>query len=497
MTDVLTVPTHFGDISELSSGLADRVDEERLILYGPTAYEEGATVGFSVLLVDGSPALEGIGRVTAAVDGGEERAPETRFDIVFDSLQLEGMSEVVYERIVMARASMVGDEPATGEVDIGELEEAAAAEAAPEAEAHSADWEGDAETAVADPEQVAALADESAGEPDMGFDDGGATVVADVSELDDAAAAAAFDAGADAAAVDEDAGADFGAEEDDGADLAADVDMDVAADVDVAADMDVAADVDMGEVSDVDTGEVELSDAAEDSYDDSSYEDSYGEPESAPPASARDSLGPPPEDPPIAPSPELPPAPAGFQIPASEGRLVRPTFPPTWHPMASEPPAPTESTGFFLYQANDLPVPEMAPRPDMDPSLRVQPAPRPDPSAAEAGANQPAPEPRGDTGDEPPQIPLPDDDADVAPAVEPDSFALGDEAAIQEPDGEGDPADAAPEMELDADMMDESADDEPPPPPVEAMGDDDFDGEIAVDASLDGEDIAFEEDDRV
>ena len=62
MTEVLTVPTHFGDISELSAGLADRVDEERLILYGPTAYEEGATVGFAVLLMDGSPALEGVGR---------------------------------------------------------------------------------------------------------------------------------------------------------------------------------------------------------------------------------------------------------------------------------------------------------------------------------------------------------------------------------------------------------------------------------------------------
>lgn len=486
MTDVLTVPTHFGDISELSSGLADRVDEERLILYGPTAYEEGATVGFSVLLVDGSPALEGIGRVTAAVDGGEERAPETRFDIVFDSLQLEGMSEVVYERIVMARASMVGEEPATGEVDIGELEEAAAAEAAPEADAHSADWEGDAATAVADPEQVAALADESIA--DVGFDDSGATVVADVSEIDAAAADVEIEATAD---VEVDDGADFGADVDMGA-----ADLDAGVD-DLAADVELAADVDMGEVADVDTGEVELADS-EPSFDDS-YEDSYDEPQSAPPASAHDSLGPPPEDPPIAPSPELPPAPAGFQIPASEGRLVRPTFPPTWHPMASEPPAPTESTGFFLYEANDLPVPAMAPRPDMDPSLRVQPAPSPDPNAAEAGANEPGPQ--GDAGDEPPQIPLPDDDdSDVAPAVEPDSFALGDEVSIQEPGGDDQLAEAS---DLDVDDM-AFEDDEPPPPPVEAMGDDDaevmgddFDGEIAVEGGLDGEEIAFEEDDRV
>ena len=38
-------------------------------------------------------------------------------------------------------------------------------------------------------------------------------------------------------------------------------------------------------------------------------------------------------------------------------------------------------------------------------------------------------------------------------------------------------------------------------PPAEAMADDDaldeFDGEIAVDGALDGDDLAFEEDDRV
>ena len=130
MTAVLTVPTHFGDLSELSQGLVDRVDEERIILYGPDPYDEGSTVGFAVLLVDGTTALEGLGRVAAAVDGGEARAPETRWDIVFDSLQLEGRSEVVYERIVLARQSLTGGEPATGEVSLDELEAQTAAEEA-------------------------------------------------------------------------------------------------------------------------------------------------------------------------------------------------------------------------------------------------------------------------------------------------------------------------------------------------------------------------------
>jgi hypothetical protein len=122
MTDVLTVPTHFTDIAELSYGFADRVDDQRLILYGPEAYDEGSEVGFAVLLVDGTPALEGTGRISASIDGGEERAPETRFDIIFDGLQLDGRYEVVFERICLARQSVIGEGPATGEVDISELD---------------------------------------------------------------------------------------------------------------------------------------------------------------------------------------------------------------------------------------------------------------------------------------------------------------------------------------------------------------------------------------
>ncbi len=146
MSEVLTVPTHFENVSDLSQGLVDRVDAEKLILYGPMAYDEGIEVGFSVLLLDGTPALEGVGRVAAAVDGGDERAPETRYDIVFDTLQLDGRSEVVYERIVLARQTLLGVEPPTGEVDVSavdEIEQAAEAYESPpyddEQIAHAAD----------------------------------------------------------------------------------------------------------------------------------------------------------------------------------------------------------------------------------------------------------------------------------------------------------------------------------------------------------------------
>ncbi|MDH5491424.1 MAG: hypothetical protein OEY14_05675 [Myxococcales bacterium] len=157
MTEVLTVPTHFEDISELSQGLADRVEDERLILYGPDAYEEGAQIGFAILLVDGNPALEGLGRVAASLDGGDERAPETRFDIVLDALELEGMSQAVFERIVMTRHAE--GEPATGEIPIDELE--ASAELAVEA---SGELEAPAEEEFAEAVAEEAVAEEAAAE---------------------------------------------------------------------------------------------------------------------------------------------------------------------------------------------------------------------------------------------------------------------------------------------------------------------------------------------
>jgi hypothetical protein len=124
MSQVLTVPTHFNDLGELSEGFLDRVEQDTLILYGPVAYEDGSEIEFAVLLADGSPALEGTGRVRAAVDGGADRVPETRYDVVVEALQLDGRSEVVFERLVLAR-QVVSDhppaddaEPPTGDVNV-------------------------------------------------------------------------------------------------------------------------------------------------------------------------------------------------------------------------------------------------------------------------------------------------------------------------------------------------------------------------------------------
>ena len=123
MSQVLTVPTHFNDIGELSEGFLDRVEQDTLILYGPVAYEEGSEIEFGLLLADGTAALEGVGRVRAAVDGGDDRVPETRYDIVVEALELDGRSEVVFERLVIARQAVSDappaedDEPAVHEMN--------------------------------------------------------------------------------------------------------------------------------------------------------------------------------------------------------------------------------------------------------------------------------------------------------------------------------------------------------------------------------------------
>jgi len=99
------------------------VERDTLILYGPVAYEDGSEIEFVVLLADGSPALEGAGRVRAAVDGGADRVPETRYDVVVEALLLDGRYEVVFERLVLARQAVSDrplasdDEPVTNEMD--------------------------------------------------------------------------------------------------------------------------------------------------------------------------------------------------------------------------------------------------------------------------------------------------------------------------------------------------------------------------------------------
>ncbi len=377
MTDVLTVVTHFGDLSELQNGLIDRVDQERMILYGPDPFEEGSRVPFSVLLMDGTSAIEGTGRVVAAVDGGEERAPETRFDIHFDELQLDSRSGDIFQGIILARQSMMGEAP---------VEEAQPAfDAPPEEAAFEAPAES-FEQPPADPfESIPPQVDAGA------FVDGDAdsTMVASVEEMEqlgaeaaadvfttdvepDAVADVAFDAPAEAFTADEgdvsfEASADVG-------DVAFDAPADPLGGEEAASfeqpSFDAnAADAFEAPADDFAAGGFDADDLAGDV----SFAD---EPEEAP---LFGSQAPPANIPglvEIGDAPALPAAPPNFVLPVPETILTRPAYAASWQPEASAAPEPRPSTGHFHYP-NGLPVPAAPPRPELDPAYRVPPAPRP------------------------------------------------------------------------------------------------------------------------
>ncbi len=164
MSEVLTVQTNFGDLRELSAGLVGRIEPKRLILYGSAPFEEGEEVGFAILFADNSPALEGSARVTATVDGGEDREPGSRYDIVLDSLELDVINDAKLESIVIAMNPEDGDR-ITGEVSTEDLDAQAEADEA-EAEEAEADEPAEAEEADEAEEALSDAADAEDGEED-------------------------------------------------------------------------------------------------------------------------------------------------------------------------------------------------------------------------------------------------------------------------------------------------------------------------------------------
>ena len=171
MSDVLTVHTSYRDVSEMAEGLISRVDEEKLMLPSAEPIAEGVMVQFVVLLEDGLAGFEGIGRCIASYDNGEELRPEDRYDVVLDALQLDGRSQVVHERILLARETAARGEPVTGEVSLDEVEniEQDSASAAIAAEHEPAAW-GSPEAAVEDDDVGFAQSSEMSLEEDVSQD---------------------------------------------------------------------------------------------------------------------------------------------------------------------------------------------------------------------------------------------------------------------------------------------------------------------------------------
>lgn len=112
----LKVMTSFPDVATLVEGFVERVDEGTLMLYAAVSYDEGDSVAFEVLLDDNTIALAGTGRSVGSFDGGADRPADARFDVVIDTLSFEGAAGVVYDRILQMRGGMT-----TGEMDVSDM----------------------------------------------------------------------------------------------------------------------------------------------------------------------------------------------------------------------------------------------------------------------------------------------------------------------------------------------------------------------------------------
>ena len=353
MSQVLTVPTHFTDIGELSEGFLDRVEEDTLILYGPVAYEDGSEIEFSILLANGAPALEGTGRVRAAVDGGEDRVPETRYDVVVEALEFAGMYEVVFERLVIERQAVSGPPPdpeqevTTGEIsavpatddqDVEAEEEPAADDAEKQVEVASNDGDGPEVEAVelADDEvfSLAPTEEEEDDEPEMTLEASGEEDSYEQEEYGDAedAYSEAYDAAYASAEVNTDAGTDT----------------------------DAGADTETDTGTGADTDAVTVSGAEVDS----DYAFEHG-------IAAEPRVGMPVPVPSMAAPPEKPPAPPTLRLADSPEGLTRPSMGQSEEPLfAEDEVSDVHATGLFAYEEG-LPIPSRPPKPDPNTPQRV------------------------------------------------------------------------------------------------------------------------------
>lgn len=331
MNYAITVPTPFNDISELAESFASRVDDERLMLPHSELVPEGEWVQFAVTLADGSAALSGVGRCTGSYDNGEERAPEHRFDVVLDSLQLEEMAQIYFERILQVRAAQMGQEEQTGQVELPADEQL-----------------GEHAALVADDESQAFVEEPLTDE--FPIEEAGSVEPHELAEVE------------------------YG-----GADpLRNGVEADAFAQptADAVAEWDDAEATQLGALP------------SEEMAMDEEWSHAPAHRSSVPPRPPRSvpparSSEPPtelriPEQSSIYELPE-PSVPGALPSPhRADVILTRPAILAGWSPEPQLRPEPAPSTGLFAYAAGAaLPQPAEPPRPDLDPALRVLPAPRP------------------------------------------------------------------------------------------------------------------------
>jgi hypothetical protein len=379
MSQVLTVPTHFNDLGELSEGFLDRVEQDTLILYGPVAYEDGSEIEFVVLLADGSPALEGVGRVRAAVDGGADRVPETRYDVVVEALQLDGRSEVVFERLVLARQAVSDHppaddaEPPTGDIDVAPSDDELSSE--PDTVPPDEEEPDTVPPTASDaPDTVPPAASDEDDDEEYEYDDEPATVIAAVdaeammaeaeavsateaeSVAESATEAESVPVAESVPAAESEPALEFGEEED----------VEVEATMSDASDWDeqaVASDEPASDEEAAASGELapdEENAASEEGEFDSEYAFEHG-------IAAEPQVGMPVPIPSMAAPPEAPPAPPTLRLAEPPDGLTRPSLAQAEESAftADGEVSDVHTTGLFVYE-NGLPIPSRPPLPDLN-----------------------------------------------------------------------------------------------------------------------------------
>lgn len=104
MTQAIVIETPFRDAEEFIEGFRAQIADEYLVLPASIAVEQGEWIQFHVALADQSPIFEGIGRCVNVLDNGDEFAESQRYDLMLDSLQLEGDSQIIFDEIMRARS---------------------------------------------------------------------------------------------------------------------------------------------------------------------------------------------------------------------------------------------------------------------------------------------------------------------------------------------------------------------------------------------------------
>ena len=116
MAEVLEFFTEHADINGLLDFLAERVDDDGIMLTAAHSIPTGEWVRFSVRMVDGEVGFEGVGKCT----GSAENESGVGFEVLLEQLQFDARNEVMFERIQLAKETAETGE-GTKPIDISNI----------------------------------------------------------------------------------------------------------------------------------------------------------------------------------------------------------------------------------------------------------------------------------------------------------------------------------------------------------------------------------------